>query len=320
MRYRNNDFAVCDRKIMEIFLSRTQGFCAGVAYAVAIVEKALAKYGSPVYVFHEIVHNTFVVEDFRRRGVVFVEDLNAIPFGERVIFSAHGVPPAIAEQAKSRNLTIIDATCPLVKKVHLEARKFSARGCHVVLIGHRKHQEVIGTAGYIHPDFLHFVETPEDIEKLVIPADAPVTYLSQTTLSVDETRETIKRLREKIPGLQGPGREDICYATQRRQDAVKELAAKVELIIVCGSPSSSNSNRLKETAQKTGTPTVIVDSADDLDLQLLQGKNRIGVSSGASVPRRIVDEVLNKIKGAYPQTVIHDQPSEEKAFFPLPDV
>lgn len=307
-------------EFMEIFLSRSQGFCAGVAYAVALVEGALKKCGTPLYVYHEIVHNTHVVNDFRKRGVIFVDDIADVPEGRHVVFSAHGVPPPIVTQAQSRNLRIIDATCPLVKKVHKEAENFSNKQYHVILIGHKGHQEIVGTSGYVNPALLHIVEKLEDIEKLKIPPGAAVAYLTQTTLSVDETQGIIKRLREKFPRLSGPAREDICYSTQRRQDAIKELARVVDFMVVCGSSNSSNSNRLKETAEKAGAQTVLIDNAEELDIKLLEGKKRIGLSSGASVPRLIVDQVVQKICKAYPNVLVHDSPDNADACFPIPKI
>lgn len=303
---------------MEIFLSRSQGFCAGVTYAVAIVENALKKYGSPLYVYHEIVHNTFVVQDFRRRGVVFVDDVADVPPQGRLILSAHGVPPSVVHSAQARQLMIIDATCPLVKKVHREAERFSKAKRHVILIGHKGHQEIIGTSGYIAPEFLHIVEKESDIDSLSIPAHTPVAYLTQTTFSVDETRSMIAKLKEKFSDLSGPAREDICYATQKRQDAVKALARQVEVMIVCGSPNSSNSNRLRETAERAGTEAVIIDDAGELDMRLLEGKKHVGISSGASVPRIIVDEVVKRIVAAYPGAVVHAKVEDEKATFSPP--
>jgi len=305
---------------MEIFLAKTQGFCAGVENAVRIVESALEKYGAPLYVFHEIVHNTHVVNAFRERGVAFVDSLEDVPPGERIIFSAHGIPPYVLQQAAERQLECIDATCPLVKKVHQEALSYSGQGCHVVLIGHKGHQEVIGTSGYVNQDLLHIVENLDDIKSLPISPDSPLAYLTQTTLSVDETKEMLNHLRERFPQIHGPSREDICYATQRRQDAVKDLAQKTELIIVCGSPSSSNSNRLRETGEAAGVKSIIIDSADELDLDALQGVSKIGISSGASVPRHIVDELLDRIKTQYPDTIVHVPEKHQKTTFPLPEI
>jgi len=244
---------------MEIYLARTQGFCAGVASAVDIVEMALEKYGAPLYVYHEIVHNTYVVNDFRKRGVVFVEDIETIPDGERIIFSAHGIPPEVINKAKAKNLKFVDATCPLVTKVHNEAVKFSQREYETVLIGHKGHQELIGTSGYVDPKVLHIIEKEQDVDALTIDPGQEVAYLTQTTLSVDETKGIIEKLKNKFPRLVAPPRSDICYATQNRQDAVKELARMCDIIIICGSPNSSNSNRLRETGENEGVSSYIID-------------------------------------------------------------
>ena len=306
---------------MEIYLARTQGFCAGVASAVEIVEQALEKFGAPLYVFHEIVHNTFVVQDFKRRGVIFVEDVNEVPEGEHIIFSAHGVAPNVIEQAQKRKLKYIDATCPLVTKVHKEAVNFSNQETETILIGHKGHQELIGTSGYVNPKLLHVVEDEEDIEKLKIEPLKPVAYLTQTTLSVDETEGIIYKLKRRFPHLIGPKRADICYATQNRQDAVKELAQYCDLIIICGSPNSSNSNRLRETGENAGVTSCIIDKADELDLELLQGKSKVGISSGASVPRYIVDQLVKKIKSCFPEAKVNTFPNpEKKIVFPIPAI
>lgn len=297
---------------MEIFLAKTQGFCAGVASAIDIVELALKTYGTPLYVYHDIVHNTSVVNDMKNRGVIFVEDLNEVPEGSRIIFSAHGIPPELIPQAKSRHLKFVDATCPLVTKVHKEAVKFSAQNIETVLIGHVGHQELVGTSGYVHPDLLHIVENEKDVEKLNIDSSKTVAYITQTTLSVDETKGIIEKLKQKFPKLIGPPRSDICYATQNRQDAVKDLAQICDVIIICGSPHSSNSNRLRETGQHLGVTSYIVDTAKELDISMLKGKSRIGLSSGASVPRYLVDEIINKIKSFYPSTIVHEFKNPEK--------
>lgn len=306
---------------MEIYLARTQGFCAGVASAVEIVEQALAKYGAPLYVFHEIVHNTFVVQDFKRRGVIFVEDVKEVPDGQYIIFSAHGVAPTIIETAKSKNLKYIDATCPLVTKVHKEAVNFSQKDIETVLIGHKGHQELIGTSGYVNPELLHIVEDEHDIDALDFDPNEPVAYLTQTTLSVTETEGLIYRLRQRFSNLIGPKRADICYATQNRQDAVKELAQYCDVIIICGSPNSSNSNRLRETGEKEGVQSYIIDTVDELDLSLLERKSKIGISSGASVPRYIVDHLVERIKDHFPGTQVNAFPNPEKNIvFPLPAI
>lgn len=297
---------------MEIYLAKTQGFCAGVASAIDIVELALKTYGTPLYVYHDIVHNTSVVQDMKARGVVFVEDLNEVPEGGRIIFSAHGVPPNIIAQARERRLKFVDATCPLVTKVHKEAVKFSGQQVNTVLIGHLGHQELIGTAGYVHPELLHIIENEADVDKLTIDPNETVAYITQTTLSVDETKGIIEKLKRKFPKLIGPPRSDICYATQNRQDAVKELATFCDVIIICGSPHSSNSNRLRETGEQLGVQSIIIDTAAELDLDVLTGKNKVGLSSGASVPRHLVDEIITKVKTRHPDVVVHEFANPEK--------
>ncbi|MBI3602653.1 MAG: 4-hydroxy-3-methylbut-2-enyl diphosphate reductase [Candidatus Omnitrophica bacterium] len=297
---------------MEIFLARTQGFCAGVASAIDIVELALKTYGTPLYVYHDIVHNTSVVNDMKNRGVIFVEDLNDVPEGARIIFSAHGVPPGIINNAKARHLKFVDATCPLVTKVHKEAVKFSNQNMDTVLIGHVGHQELVGTSGYVHPNLLHIIEDEKDVDQLHIDAQKTVAYITQTTLSVDETKGIIEKLKQKFPKLMAPPRSDICYATQNRQDAVKELAKICDVIIICGSPHSSNSNRLRETGQQQGVSSHIVDTAKELNISILKDKTKIGLSSGASVPRYLVDAIIKKIKTHYPETIVHEFENPEK--------
>lgn len=306
---------------MDIYLAKTQGFCAGVSFAIDIVDQALEKYGSPLYVYHEIVHNTYVVENFRKKGVIFVEDVNDVPEGTRIIFSAHGVPPSVIEKAKERNLQFVDATCPLVTKVHNEALKFSEKKYETVLIGHRGHQELIGTSGYVAPELLHVVEDEDEIDKLEIDSNQEVAIITQTTLSVDDTESMINKLKNKYPKLVAPPRSDLCYATQNRQDAVKELAQVCDLIIICGSPNSSNSNRLRETGEKAGSESYIIDTADELDMSILEGKAKVGISSGASVPRVIVDELVKKICNVYPSAVVHELDNPEKNIvFALPKI
>ena len=306
---------------MDIYLAKTQGFCAGVAFAVDIVDQALALYGSPLYVYHEIVHNTYVVDGFRKKGAIFVETIEEVPVGSRIIFSAHGVPPSVIQKAKERKLKFVDATCPLVTKVHNEAVKFSNKHYETVLIGHRGHQELIGTSGYVDPELLHIVETEEDIDKLTIDPQAEVSYITQTTLSVDDTTAMIEKLKKKFPNLVAPPRSDLCYATQNRQDAVKELAKFCDVIIICGSPNSSNSNRLRETGEKAGTPSYIIDTAKEFDINLLRNYKKVGISSGASVPRVIVDELVDKIKKQHPEAIVHTFENPEKNIvFALPEV
>lgn len=306
---------------MEIYLAKTQGFCAGVAFAVDIVDQALEKYGSPLYVYHEIVHNTYVVDGFRKKGVIFVEDVKDIPEGQRVIFSAHGVPPSVIEAAQARELKFLDATCPLVTKVHNEAVKFSEKKYETVLIGHKGHQELIGTSGYVNPELLHIIEDEGDIEKLKIDPNAPVAYITQTTLSVDDTTSMIEKLKDRFKNMVAPPRSDLCYATQNRQNAVKDLATICDVIIICGSPNSSNSNRLMETGEKRGAKSYIVDTADELDMNVIEGTNKIGISSGASVPRVIVDELVDRIKNKYPDAIVHEFENPEKNIvFALPKI
>ncbi len=306
---------------MQIILARTQGFCAGVARAVKIVNQALVKYGTPLYVFHEIVHNTHVIHDFESRGAVFVNDISAIPTGSHVIFSAHGVSPQIIEQARQRGLKSIDATCPLVKRIHQQAIGFSERGIPVILIGNKQHQEIIGTSGYIRPELLSFIHNRKDIAHLSWDADQPVAYLTQTTLSVDDTRQMITELKRKYRRLMAPGQDNICYATQRRQDAIRELASMVEIIIVCGSPTSSNSKRLRETGERWGIPSYLIDDAEELDISLLGGHENIGISSGASVPYSVVEALIQRIKNHWPDaTIRHLESSQHPMVFPIPKI
>ncbi|HLF18459.1 MAG TPA: 4-hydroxy-3-methylbut-2-enyl diphosphate reductase [Candidatus Omnitrophota bacterium] len=306
---------------MDIYLAKTQGFCAGVSFAIDIVDRALEQYGPPLYVYHEIVHNTYVVNEFRQKGAIFVEDVNEVPEGSRIIFSAHGVPPAVVQDARKRKLRFVDATCPLVTKVHNEASKFSQKHYETVLIGHRGHQELKGTAGYVDPEYLHIVEDESDIENLDIAPQATVAVVTQTTLSVDETTQMIRKLKEKYPQMQAPPRSDLCYATQNRQDAVKELASFCDCIIICGSPNSSNSNRLRETGEKGGCESYIIDNADELDFNVLKGKRKVGISSGASVPRVIVDELIGRINEHFPNSKVHAFENPEKNIvFALPEI
>lgn len=306
---------------IQIHLAHTQGFCAGVNYALTIVDDCLIKYGAPVYVLHEIVHNSAVVARYTRQGVVFVDDLADIPAGQVVVFSAHGVAPAIYESAHAHGLRIVDASCPLVKKVHREAEKFSRQGIPVILIGHKGHQEMIGTAGYVRPDLLSIIEKETDIPKLTIPRDGPVAYLTQTTLSVSGTRSLIQALSARFPKLVGPAKSDICYATQVRQDAVIELAESSDLMIICGSPNSSNSNRLRDTAEQAGVESLIIDSSDELDMTRLIGKTRVGLSSGASVPADIVAAVIARIQQHYPDAQVFQPESQEhRVQFTIPEL
>ncbi|MGA0242024.1 MAG: 4-hydroxy-3-methylbut-2-enyl diphosphate reductase [Candidatus Marinamargulisbacteria bacterium] len=304
----------------DLHLAHTQGFCAGVVNAIDIVSLSIEKFGVPLYVRHAIVHNTSVIKDFESRGVIFVEDLADVPDDHVIVFSAHGTSPDVYAAAKKRNITIIDATCPLVTKVHRQAKRYSERGIHIVLIGHRGHQELIGTSGYIRPDLLHVVEDEVDVAELNLPEDVDIGVLTQTTLSVDDTSFLINKLRDRYPNIITGGKEDICYATQNRQDAVKALAkAECELIIVIGSANSSNSNRLVETAQQHGVDSFIIDLPEALNMTKLTSYQRVGVTSGASVPSYLIERLLDRIKSQYPDIRVHKSPSVEKdILFPLP--
>ncbi len=306
---------------MEIYLAHTQGFCAGVARAIEILDRLLEKYGSPLFVFHEIVHNKSVVAAFEKKGVRFVDTLEDVPDGVRLVFSAHGVSPLVAAAAKQKKLQVVDATCPLVSRIHRRAAELSSQGIDVVLIGHKKHQEVVGTQGYVDPARLHIVEHADDVRTLKIPNEKKIGFVTQTTLSLDDTRSIVAALQEKFLHLILPPTSDICYATQNRQDAVKELCKSCELIIVCGSVNSSNSQRLKETAEKHKIPSLLVDKADELDMERLKGIERLGISSGASVPRYIVEDVLAKIKKHFSISKIYVAESPEKNIkFSLPKI
>lgn len=306
---------------MDIHLAHTQGFCAGVASAIEVVNRALEKYGTPLYVRHHIVHNTAVIEDFKAKGVVFIETLSEVPEGARVIFSAHGVAPTIYEEAKNRQLIYVDATCPLVTKVHREATKFSSQGVQTVLIGHRGHQELLGTSGYVAPELLHVVETEADIDALSLDTERPIGYLTQTTLSVTDTAKLVAQLKAKYPQIMGPPRSDICFATQNRQDAVSQLAQFCQVMIICGSPHSSNSNRLKETAEAFGLKSYLIDSVSEYQREWLTGVSQVGISSGASVPNNLVQALVDRIKADYPDATVHQEESVEKDIrFAVPKV
>jgi 4-hydroxy-3-methylbut-2-enyl diphosphate reductase len=273
---------------------RPRGFCAGVVRAVDIVELALEAYGAPVYVHHEIVHNTYVVEQLRRRGAIFVEAIEEVPHGAVLVFSAHGVPPTVRDEAKARALKVIDATCPLVTKVHLEALKFAREKRTIILIGHRDHQEIVGTSGEA-PDRTIVVDSVAAVDALEVEDPLKLSFLTQTTLSLYDTQEIVARLRQKFPAIQGPASDDICYATQNRQEAVEQVAKDVDLILVVGSPNSSNSNRLVEVAQRSGVPAKLIDSAADIDMRWLEGVSRVGLTAGASAPEVLVEQVSERL-------------------------
>ncbi len=273
---------------------RPRGFCAGVVRAVDIVELALEAYGAPVYVHHEIVHNTYVVEQLRRRGAIFVETIEEVPHGAVLVFSAHGVPPTVRQEAKDRALRVIDATCPLVTKVHLEALKFAREKRTIILIGHKDHQEIVGTSGEA-PDRTLVVDSIAAVDALEVEDPEKLAFLTQTTLSLYDTQEIVARLRQKFPKIIGPASDDICYATQNRQEAVEQVAKDVDLILVVGSQNSSNSNRLVELAQRLSVKSKLIDSAEDIDASWLEGVRRVGLTAGASAPEVLVEQVSERL-------------------------
>ena len=301
----------------EILLAQPRGFCAGVDRAITIVEQALQKFGAPIYVRHEIVHNAYVVNDLRSRGAIFVDELSEVPAGNTVIFSAHGVAPAVRQEAEARGLKVFDATCPLVTKVHVEVTKMRKEGMHIIMIGHRGHPEVEGTMGQA-PDGIQLVESIKDVEALTIPATDPVAYVTQTTLSVDETKEIVDALKNKYPAIQQPKKQDICYATQNRQDAVKFMAPQVDLVIVVGSPNSSNSNRLRELSEKLGVISYMVDQPSQLKPEWFVGKKRVGLTAGASAPESLAQSIIDRIKELGPKNVRTLDGIVENTSFPLP--
>jgi len=305
---------------MKIQLANPRGFCAGVDRAIEIVERALEIFGAPIYVRHEVVHNTFVVNDLKQKGAIFVEELNEIPDDSTVIFSAHGVSQAIQKEAKDRKFKIFDATCPLVTKVHLEVARYAQNDTNVILIGHAGHPEVDGTMGQFDNSNSHMllVEDVNDVESLNISEDADLAYVTQTTLSVDDTQEIINSLRLKYPQIQGPRKDDICYATQNRQDAINTLSKSCDIIIVVGSPNSSNSNRLKELAAKNNVTAYLVDNANELKKDWFNNAKNIGVSAGASAPELLVEEVVSKIQEWFGAELSSDSGPKENIVFQLP--
>ena len=302
---------------MELLLANPRGFCAGVDRAIEIVERALALHGAPIYVRHEVVHNKFVVEGLKAKGAIFIEDLSDVPPGSILVFSAHGVPQAVRHEAEARNLTVFDATCPLVTKVHIEVSRMRQQGKEIVMIGHKGHPEVEGTMGQSSGG-MYLVETPQDVAQLQVRDEQNLAYVTQTTLSVDDASTIIAALKTRFPFITGPKKDDICYATQNRQDAVKVLAQQCDLVIVVGSPNSSNSNRLREVAQNLGVPAYLVDSAAELKPEWLQGKLHVGVSAGASAPEVLVGEVVARLQALGAQQVQELSGIEENVVFPLP--
>ncbi len=284
---------------MQIYLANPRGFCAGVDRAIAIVNEALTRFEPPIYVRHEVVHNKFVVSDLANRGAVFVEELHEVPDGSIVIFSAHGVSKAVEDEASRRDLTVFDATCPLVTKVHIEVAKFAHDGMDAVLIGHAGHPEVEGTMGRFNRGYggqIHLVENEEDVAKLTVKDAESLAFVTQTTLSMDDTARVIDALRNKFPNIQGPRKDDICYATQNRQDAVKDLAGRCEAVLVVGSPNSSNSNRLRELAERMGCQAYLIDNASEMDKAWFDKVETVGVTAGASAPEVLIQEVLQQLQ------------------------
>ena len=302
---------------MKIFLANPRGFCAGVDRAIEIVDLSLKTYGAPIYVRHEIVHSRHVVEALRGKGAIFVEELNEVPDGAIVIFSAHGVAKEVWEESKRRNLKVIDATCPLVIKVHNEVNRDYSNEYELILIGHAGHPEVVGTLGQV-PDKFHLVSSVEDVDTLEVGNPLHLSYVTQTTLSVDECRDIVEALHRRFPGIKGPHQEDICYATQNRQNAVKELSRFVDVILVIGSPNSSNSNRLRELGERCGIPSYLIDSYQDIQPQWLVGVHAIGIAAGASAPEVLVTQVIKFLKAHGAETVEELTVVEENVEFLLP--
>ena len=305
---------------MKIILANPRGFCAGVDRAISIVELALEIHGAPIYVRHEVVHNRFVVNGLRERGAIFVEELNEVPDGAIVIFSAHGVSQAVRQEAKDRNLKVFDATCPLVTKVHMQVARASRKGTKAILIGHKGHPEVEGTMGQYgnQEGGIYLIESVEDIPHLPVQQDDDLTFMTQTTLSLDDTAETITALKEKYPAIQGPHKNDICYATTNRQQAVRELAKQSDLVVVVGSKNSSNSNRLAELASRMGVASKLIDDPNDICADWFDGVQTIGVTAGASAPEELVQSVISRLKEFGVTTVEELQGLEENMFFEVP--
>ncbi|MBS0444438.1 MAG: 4-hydroxy-3-methylbut-2-enyl diphosphate reductase [Proteobacteria bacterium] len=306
-----------NEKLAEIVLAEPRGFCAGVDRAIEIVERALAKFGAPIYVRHEIVHNTYVVNDLKAKGAIFIEDLAEVPVGATLVFSAHGVSQAVRRDADARGFSVFDATCPLVTKVHVEVAKLHREGYQFVMIGHKGHPEVEGTMGQLS-EGIHLVEDVADVERLTLDPATRLAVVTQTTLSVDDAAEILAAVKRRYPQVRQPKQQDICYATQNRQDAVKLLAPGVDVLIVVGSPTSSNSNRLRELAERLGTHAYMVDGPDDLRVEWLNGKRRVGLTAGASAPEAVVKQVIERLRALGAVSVRSLAGVEEKTHFPLP--
>ncbi len=307
---------------MQILLANPRGFCAGVDRAIEIVERAIDAFGAPVYVRHEVVHNRYVVDNLRRRGAVFIEELHEVPEGATLIFSAHGVSKQVQEEAERRRLKVFDATCPLVTKVHIEVHRLAREGREIVFIGHAGHPEVEGTMGQYQTDNpkggIYLVETPEDVDRLQVNDPDNLAYVTQTTLSMDDTQAIVEALKRRFPNIVGPKKEDICYATQNRQDAVKKLARQCDVVLVVGSPNSSNSNRLREIAEKLGRPAYLLDDAAQLQRDWVEGARTVGVTAGASAPEVLVQQVIAKLREWGGETVAETPGVEEKVVFSIP--
>lgn len=306
---------------MQIILANPRGFCAGVDRAIEIVNRALDIFGAPIYVRHEVVHNAYVVNTLKDKGAIFVEELDEVPDDAIVIFSAHGVSQQVQQEAKNRKLKVFDATCPLVTKVHMEVTRHANKSENVILIGHKGHPEVEGTLGQYTADTdsnIYLVENESDVEKLEINNSEKMAYVTQTTLSVDDTKSIIDALQNKFPNINGPRKDDICYATQNRQDSVKQLTSQCDVILVVGSINSSNSNRLRELAQKNNIPSYLIDNSTDLDKNWFANKNTIGITAGASAPEVLVEDVVNKLKKWFGATLSEDSGPREDIIFQLP--
>jgi 4-hydroxy-3-methylbut-2-enyl diphosphate reductase len=302
---------------MELLLANPRGFCAGVDRAIEIVERALVLHGAPIYVRHEVVHNKFVVDSLKAKGAVFIEDLADVPSGSILIFSAHGVPQSVRREAEARGLTVFDATCPLVTKVHIEVSRMRQLGKEIIMIGHKGHPEVEGTMGQSIGG-MYLVETPADVQTLQVQDEQNLSYVTQTTLSVDDASAIISALKTRFPFITGPRKDDICYATQNRQDSVKQLASQCDLVLVVGSPNSSNSNRLREVAKNLNVPAYLIDNASELKPEWLQGSPRVGITAGASAPEVLVQEVIARLKELGAISVREADGIRENVVFPLP--
>ncbi len=303
--------------MIQVLLANPRGFCAGVDRAIEIVERALELFGAPIYVRHEVVHNKFVVEGLRKKGAIFIEELAEVPSGSTLIFSAHGVSQAVRREAEARGFKLFDATCPLVTKVHLEVARMRAQGREVIMIGHRGHPEVEGTMGQVG-DGMFLVEKPEDVGGLLVADPEKLAFVTQTTLSMDDAARVVDALKARFPAIVGPKKDDVCYATQNRQDAVKLLAKECDGVVVVGSPNSSNSNRLREVAANIGVPAVMVDNATHIDPQWLLGKRKVGVTAGASAPEVLVQEVVERLRELQGAEVMQLPGVEENVVFPVP--